>query len=285
MKYFTSIIIITLLSYLIIKYTSKISIISKKISPEYDSSDFVDITTIIPDIILEIRYYSTYNFVGERINGYKEPISLMTKEAANALKKVNDYLKEKGYLIKIYDSYRPQRAVDHFVNWTKNNDTKMKKYFYPDIEKKDIIPKDYVASKSGHSKGSTIDLTLFDMNKGKEIDMGSTFDFFGEISHPDYLNITSEQKKNRLFLIDSMRKFGFEVIDSEWWHFYLKNQPFPNTYFDFEVCRESLNQNKENGNFWVDLIIYFFIFAIGILVGFSIFYFSKANNKKEKLLN
>ena len=287
MKYFTSIIIITLLSYLIIKYTSKISIISKKISPEYDSSDFVDITTIIPDIILEIRYYSTYNFVGERINGYKEPISLMTKEAANALKKVNDYLKEKGYLIKIYDSYRPQRAVDHFVNWTKNNDTKMKKYFYPDIEKKDIIPKDYVASKSGHSKGSTIDLTLFDMNKGKEIDMGSTFDFFGEISHPDYLNITSEQKKNRQFLIDSMRKFGFEVIDSEWWHFYLKNQPFPNTYFDFEVCRESLNQNKENknGNFWVDFIIYFFIFAIGILVGFSIFYFSKANNKKEKLLN
>jgi D-alanyl-D-alanine dipeptidase len=285
MKYFTSIIIITLLSYLIIKYTSKISIISKKISPEYDSSDFVDITTIIPDIILEIRYYSTYNFVGERINGYKEPISLMTKEAANALKKVNDYLKEKGYLIKIYDSYRPQRAVDHFVNWTKNNDTKMKKYFYPDIEKKDIIPKDYVASKSGHSKGSTIDLTLFDMNKGKEIDMGSTFDFFGEISHPNYTNITNEQKKNRQFLIDSMKLFNFEVIDTEWWHFYLKNQPFPNTYFDFEVSRESLKQNKESGNFWLYFFSYFGIFIIGFLVGLGIFYLKITKNKDEKLLN
>ena len=285
MKYFTSIIIITLLSYLIIKYTSKISIISKKISPEYDSSDFVDITTIIPDIILEIRYYSTYNFVGERINGYKEPISLMTKEAANALKKVNDYLKEKGYLIKIYDSYRPQRAVDHFVNWTKNNDTKMKKYFYPDIEKKDIIPKDYVASKSGHSKGSTIDLTLFDMNKGKEIDMGSTFDFFGEISHPDYLNITNEQKKNRKFLIDSMKQFDFEVIETEWWHFYLKNQPFPNTYFDFEVCRESLNQNKKSDSIWFYFFIYFGIFVIGFLIGIGFFYLRIDKNKKEKLLS
>jgi D-alanyl-D-alanine dipeptidase len=260
-------------------------IISKKVTPEYDSSDFVDISTIIPDIILEIRYYSTYNFVGERISGYKEPIALMTKEAAKALKKVNEYLKEKGYLIKIYDSYRPQRAVDHFVNWTKNNDTKMKKYFYPDLEKKDIIPKDYVASKSGHSKGSTIDLTLFDMNKGKEIDMGSTFDFFGEISHPNYTNITNEQKKNRQFLIDSMKQFDFEVIETEWWHFYLKNQPFPNTYFDFDVSRESLNQNKKSESIWFYFFIYFGIFVIGFLIGIGFFYLRIDKNKKEKLLS
>ena len=283
MKYFLSIIII--ISYIFIKKASKFLIISKKVTPEYDSSDFVDISTIIPDIILEIRYYSTYNFVGERISGYKEPIALMTKEAAKALKKVNEYLKEKGYLIKIYDSYRPQRAVDHFVNWTKNNDTKMKKYFYPDLEKKDIIPKDYVASKSGHSKGSTIDLTLFDMNKGKEIDMGSTFDFFGEISHPDYLNITNEQKKNRKFLIDSMKQFDFEVIETEWWHFYLKNQPFPNTYFDFDVSRESLNQNKKSESIWFYFFIYFGIFVIGFLIGIGFFYFRIDKNKKEKLIS
>ena len=283
MKYFLSIIMI--ISYIFIKKASQFLIISKKVTPEYDSSDFVDISTIIPDIILEIRYYSTYNFVGERISGYKEPIALMTKEAAKALKKVNEYLKEKGYLIKIYDSYRPQRAVDHFVNWTKNNDTKMKKYFYPDLEKKDIIPKDYVASKSGHSKGSTIDLTLFDMNKGKEIDMGSTFDFFGEISHPDYLNITNEQKKNRKFLIDSMKQFDFEVIETEWWHFYLKNQPFPNTYFDFDVSRESLNQNKKSDSIWFYFFIYFGIFVIGFLIGIGFFYLRIDKNKKEKLLS
>ena len=256
----------------------------EKKSPEYDSSDFVDTTTIIPNILLDIRYYSTYNFVGKRIEGYKEPLALMTKEAANALKEVSKYLKEKGYLIKIYDSYRPQRAVDFFVKWTKNDDIKMKKYFYPDLEKKDIIPGGYVASKSGHSKGSTVDLTLFDMNKGKEIDMGGTFDFFGEISHPDYLNITDEQKKNRQFLIDSMRKFGFEVIDTEWWHFYLKNQPFPNTYFNFEVSRESLNNNKKNEDDFVIIFIkYLLVFSFGIVMGIIAFYLIKCkdNNKKK----
>ena len=251
----------------------------EKKSPEYDSSDFVDITTIIPNILLDIRYYSTYNFVGERIEGYKEPLALMTKEAANALKEVSKYLYEKGYLIKIFDSYRPQRAVDFFVKWSKNDDIKMKKYFYPNFEKKNIIPGGYLASKSGHSKGSTVDLTLFDMNKGKEIDMGGTFDFFGEISHPDYLNITDEQKQNRQFLIESMRKFGFEVIDTEWWHFYFKNQPFPNTYFNFEVSRESLNNNKKNEDDFMSIFIkYLLVFVFGIIIGIVAFYL--INNKK-----
>ena len=263
----------------ILKTEQKLKKAKEKKSPEYDSSDFVDITTIIPDILLEIRYYSTYNFVGERIEGYKEPLALMTKEAANALKEVSKYLYEKGYLIKIFDSYRPQRAVDFFVKWSKNDDIKMKKYFYPNFEKKNIIPGGYLASKSGHSKGSTVDLTLFDMNKGKEIDMGGTFDFFGEISHPDYLNITEEQKKNRQLLIDSMRKFGFEVISTEWWHFYFKNQPFPNTYFNFEVSRESLNNNKKNEDDFMSIFIkYLLVFAFGIIIGIVAFYL--INNKK-----
>ena len=268
-----SLILITILK------KQKLKKAKEKKSPEYDSSDFVDITTIIPNILLDIRYYSTYNFVGERIEGYKEPLALMTKEAANALKEVSKYLYEKGYLIKIYDSYRPQRAVDFFVKWSKNDDIKMKKYFYPNFEKKNIIPGGYLASKSGHSKGSTVDLTLFDMNKGKEIDMGGTFDFFGEISHPDYLNITDEQKQNRQFLIDSMRKFGFEVISTEWWHFYFKNQPFPNTYFNFEVSRESLNNNKKNEDDFMSIFIkYLLVFAFGIIIGIVAFYL--INNKK-----
>ena len=268
-----SLILITILK------KQKLKKAKEKKSPEYDSSDFVDITTIIPNILLDIRYYSTYNFVGERIEGYKEPLALMTKEAANALKEVSKYLYEKGYLIKIFDSYRPQRAVDFFVKWSKNDDIKMKKYFYPNFEKKNIIPGGYLASKSGHSKGSTVDLTLFDMNKGKEIDMGGTFDFFGEISHPDYLNITDEQKKNRQLLIDSMRKFGFEVISTEWWHFYFKNQPFPNTYFNFEVSRESLNNNKKNEDDFMSIFIkYLLVFAFGIIIGIVAFYL--INNKK-----
>ena len=273
-----STIIFSLILIIILK-KQKLKKAKEKKSPEYDSSDFVDITTIIPNILLDIRYYSTYNFVGERIEGYKEPLALMTKEAANALKEVSKYLYEKGYLIKIFDSYRPQRAVDFFVKWSKNDDIKMKKYFYPNFEKKNIIPGGYLASKSGHSKGSTVDLTLFDMNKGKEIDMGGTFDFFGEISHPDYLNITDEQKQNRQFLIDSMRKFGFEVISTEWWHFYFKNQPFPNTYFNFEVSRESLNNNKKNEDDFMSIFIkYLLVFAFGIIIGIVAFYL--INNKK-----
>ena len=272
-----SLILITILK------KQKLKKAKEKKSPEYDSSDFVDITTIIPNILLDIRYYSTYNFVGERIEGYKEPLALMTKEAANALKEVSKYLYEKGYLIKIFDSYRPQRAVDFFVKWSKNDDIKMKKYFYPNFEKKNIIPGGYLASKSGHSKGSTVDLTLFDMNKGKEIDMGGTFDFFGEISHPAYLNITDEQKKNRQLLIDSMRKFGFEVISTEWWHFYFKNQPFPNTYFNFEVSRESLNNNKKNEDDFMSIFIkYLLVFAFGIIIGIVAFYLIKYKKNYKK---
>ena len=206
-----------------------------------DSSDFVLLSDAVPDVILEIRYYSTYNFVGERIDGYEEPVALMTKEAAAKLKEVSDELKEKGYRLKIYDAYRPQEAVSHFVRWAKDlNDTKMKKYFYPNLDKDVLFPQGYIMEHSGHSRGSTIDLTLFDMNTEKEVDMGGTFDFFGEESHPDYKGITEEQYNNRMILREAMLAHGFKPLAEEWWHFTLENEPFPDTYFTFPVSTKSV---------------------------------------------
>ncbi len=201
-----------------------------------DSSGFVMLSDAVPDAILEIRYYSTYNFVGSRINGYEQPVAMLTKEAAKALKAVSDELITKGYRLKIYDAYRPQKAVTHFANWAKNlDDTKMKKYFYPDLDKSVLFDQGYIDYKSGHSRGSTVDLTLFDMNTEKEVDMGGTFDFFGPLSHPDYKNITEEQYNNRMILREAMLKHGFKPLATEWWHFTLKDEPYPDTYFNFPV--------------------------------------------------
>ena len=159
-----------------------------------DSSDFVLLAEAVPDAILEIRYYSTYNFVGDRIKGYEQPVAILTKEAAAALKNVSDELKTKGYRLKIFDAYRPQMAVSHFMAWALDpNDVRMKKYFYPKLEKNTLFPLGYIAEHSGHSRGSTVDLTLFDMNLEMEVDMGGTFDYFGELSHPDYTKITKQQ--------------------------------------------------------------------------------------------
>ena len=207
----------------------------KSVSPD-DSSGFVVLGEYIPDIIQEIRYYSTYNFVGDRIDGYEMPCALMTREAAEALKKVSDDVMKIGYRLKIYDAYRPQRAVNHFVRWAKDiKDTRMKNYFYPELDKSRLFPEDYIMEKSGHSRGSTVDLTLFDMKTGKELDMGGTFDYFGEKSHPDYKKITKQQFKNRMILRDVMVKHGFKPLYSEWWHFTLENEPYPDTYFTFPV--------------------------------------------------
>ena len=199
-------------------------------------SDFTLITDVVPDAILEIRYYSTYNFVGERIDGYMAPVAIMTVKAANALKEVSDELAEKGYRLKIYDAYRPQRAVNHFIRWAENvEDVRMKPYFYPDVPKSELFEREYIMARSGHSRGSTVDLTLLDVKTGKELDMGGVFDWFGELSHPDYENITPQQKANRLILREAMLKHGFAPLDSEWWHFTLKNEPYPDTYFDFPI--------------------------------------------------
>ena len=203
-------------------------------SPD-DPSGFVVLGEFIPDIIQEIRYYTTYNFVGEKIDGYEMPCALMTREAAEALKKVSDDVMKMGYRLKIYDAYRPQPGVDHFMRWAESNDTRMKQYFYPKIAKDRIIPEGYVDRKSGHSRGSTVDLTLFDMATGKEVDMGGTFDYFGELSHPDYKKITKKQFQNRMILREAMIKRGFRPLATEWWHFTLENEPYPDTYFTFPV--------------------------------------------------
>ncbi len=206
-----------------------------------DASDFVELSEAVPDAILEIRYYSTYNFVGDRIDGYEEPCALLTKEAAEALKGASESAKELGYRLKIYDAYRPQTAVNDFIDWAENDDTEMKEYFYPELDKSVLFEQGYIADKSGHSRGSTVDLTLFDMDTGKEADMGGTFDYFGELSHPDYTGeLTDEQIQNRNTLRDIMLKNGFKPLDTEWWHFTLENEPYPDTYFDFPVSEDSV---------------------------------------------
>lgn len=145
--------------------------------------------------------------------------------------------------MKIYDAYRPQKAVDHFEKWAKDlNDTKMKEYFYPNLNKSVLFEQGYIANHSGHSRGSTVDLTLYDMKTEKEVDMGGTFDYFGEESHPDYKNITPEQYKNRMMLRQAMTNHGFEPLPTEWWHFTLKNEPYPNTYFTFPVKGDSVHK-------------------------------------------
>ena len=227
--------------------------VAQVLDPTMDSSQFVTITDVVPDAMLDIRYYGTYNFVGARMDGYEQPVALLTRQAADSLRAVSDDLKQHGYCLKIYDAYRPQRAVDHFMRWAQNlNDTVTKAYFYPYLTKKRVFDEEYVATKSGHSRGSTIDLTLFDMKQGKDVDMGGTFDWFGSESHPDYCGdpetleyrpveggITSEQFYNRMVLRAAMMRHGFKPLDNEWWHFTLKNEPFPDTYFNFPVRKLS----------------------------------------------
>ena len=220
----------------------------QKPAPEADSGDFVNITDVVPDAILEARYFGTYNFVGQRIDGYLEPTALLTREAADSLKAVSDDVKKQGYRLKIYDAYRPQCAVDHFVRWGKDlSDTLMRPYFYPDVDKSLLFVRGYIAEKSGHSRGSTLDLTLFDMASGKELDMGGVHDWFGIESHPDYggdpetlehqdpEKLTAELFRNRMILREAMLRHGFLPYDCEWWHFTLANEPYPDTYFTFPV--------------------------------------------------
>lgn len=209
-----------------------------------DSSGFLALAEFIPQIVQEIRYYSTYNFVGERIDGYEEPVALLTKEAARALKAVSNEMIVKGYRLKIFDAYRPVCAVNQFKLWAiEDLDVRMKPYFYPEIEKQDLFKLGYIAARSSHSRGSTVDLTLLDMQTGKEVDMGSPFDLFSEKSHPDYRGITEEQYENRMLLQKAMVRNGFETLDCEWWHFTLKDEPYPDTYFEFPVSAAYLRNN------------------------------------------
>ena len=201
-----------------------------------DVSGFVSIGEMIPDVLLDIRYYSSFNFIGERIDGYEEPAALITREAAQALKAVSDEAARQGLRLKIFDAYRPQKAVDHFMRWAADPaDIRMKAYFYPELNKDEIIPQGYIAQHSGHSRGSTVDLTLFDMATQEDLDMGGTFDFCGEKSHPDYKGVSEAQRANRMLLQSMMVKYGFRPLSTEWWHFTLENEPWPETYFTFPV--------------------------------------------------
>lgn len=208
-----------------------------------DASGFVLLSDYVPQIVQEIRYFSTYNFVGDRIDGYEEPIALLTREAARALKTVSNELMVKGYRLKIYDAYRPVTAVKHFILWgIEDEDVRMKPYFYPDLEKQALFKDGYIAKQSSHSRGSTVDLTLLDMRTGKELDMGGPFDLFSAVSHPDYRGITEEQYDNRMFLQSVMLRNGFTGIDCEWWHFTLQDEPYPDTYFTFPVALDSIRK-------------------------------------------
>lgn len=206
-----------------------------------DASSFVRLADYVPAVIQEIRYHSTYNFIGDRIDGYEEPVALLTREAARALKDVSNVLNVLGLRLKIFDAYRPVSAVKHFVLWGLDDlDLRMKPFFYPDLEKEDLFENGYIATQSSHSRGSTVDLTLLDMKTGKELDMGGPFDLFSEVSHPDYHGITEEQYNNRMTLRNVMVDHGFVPMDCEWWHFTLADEPHPDVYFDFPVASSSV---------------------------------------------
>ena len=208
-----------------------------------DPSGFVLLADYVPQIVQEIRYYSTYNFIGERIDGYEEPCALLTVEAARALKAAAGELLVQGYRLKIFDAYRPACAVRHFVLWgIEDQDIRMKPYFYPALEKQELFQRGYIAQQSSHSRGSAVDLTLLAMESGKELDMGGPFDLFSERSHPDYRGVTEEQYANRMLLRRPMLRCGFEPIDCEWWHFTLRDEPYPDTYFEFPISSAYLRR-------------------------------------------
>lgn len=202
-----------------------------------ETEDFVLLTNVVPEALMEVRYFSSFNFVGSHIDGYKQPVILLTRQAAAALRKAAEALKKHQYAIKVFDAYRPQRAVDHFMRWSQDiEDTRMKTYFYPEEDKRFLIPNGYIAPRSGHSRGSTVDLTLFDMRTGRDVDMGGCFDYFGDISHPDFTEgLSQAQIDARILLRQAMTDARFRPLATEWWHFTLENEPYPDTYFDFPV--------------------------------------------------
>ncbi len=198
--------------------------------------DMIDVKTKIPDIVIDVKYYTGDNFVGERIDGYESPTVYLTVPAVEALAKVQAQLAAEGYGLKIFDGYRPRRAVKHFIRWSKKEeDSRTKKSYYPTMTRREIIEKGFICVESAHTRGSTVDLTVINIKTGEELDMGGTFDYFSESSFSDYDHLTLEQSKNRMLLRYLMRSEGFEPLQTEWWHFTLINEPYPNACFDFTV--------------------------------------------------
>lgn len=223
-------------------------------------AEFTEIRAVLPDVLVDIRYYTPHNFVGARVDGYKAPKCYLTRQAAQALVGVQEELAASGLTIKIYDCYRPQKAVDHFVRWaTVLGDTRTKAEFYPKVDKKNLFKDGYIAEKSGHSRGSTIDLTIVTIPAAPQekyaphknlracylpwerrfrdngIDMGTGFDCFDEKSHTLNKTIGPSPRLHRSLLKTIMEKHGFINYDKEWWHYTLKGEPFPDTYFDFDI--------------------------------------------------
>jgi D-alanyl-D-alanine dipeptidase len=197
---------------------------------------FVYIDELIEDCVIDAKYWGTDNFIGRRIDGYENPLAVMTREAAEACVGAADILRERGYWLKIYDAYRPQRAVDDFVRWAADaDDIRRKPIHYPHVNKKDFCALGYVAEKSGHTRGSAVDLTLVDMKTSQELDMGSIFDFMDPRSRVAAQGLTDRQEANRVILRDAMTASGFDIYVYEWWHFSLKQEPYPESYFDFPV--------------------------------------------------
>ncbi len=197
---------------------------------------FVYAKDIINDLDVELRYFGTNNFVGDTIDGYNSNKLIITRTTAERLKLVQEELYSNNLCLKVYDGYRPQRAVNHFIRWARDlNDTVNKSQFYPEVNKRNLFKEGYIASRSGHSRGSTLDLTITDGETGEPLDMGSPYDFFGQQSWVNYKNITEKQKANRQRLQTVMLKHNFRNYSKEWWHFTLRWEPFPKTYFDFEV--------------------------------------------------
>jgi len=220
------------LTALLISVCTSLPVFAETISD--DKSDFAEISSVIDDAAFDIRYYSPNNFTGNKIDGYKAPRAYLTKKALSALAVAAEDLRKQGYRLLIWDSYRPQKAVDNFVRWINDPKDIGDKTFYPELQKSDLIAGDYIMEKSGHTRGSTVDLTIIKKDGGF-VDMGGTFDLFSEVSHPDYQNLTDEQKNNRKILRDAMLNAGFKALDSEWWHFTLKDEPYKDIYFNFDV--------------------------------------------------
>ncbi|SDR98365.1 M15 family metallopeptidase [Gramella sp. MAR_2010_147] len=220
----------------LLKIISGIVLFSASLEAQEIPEGFVYIDEVIPDIVYDIRYAGAHNFVGKPINGYENAQAILSKPAANALAKVQKELIQKDFMLKVFDAYRPQRAVNHFMEWARDSDdTIMKQEFYPEIAKKDLFQLGYIATKSGHSRGSTVDLTMINVSDCENVDMGGTYDFFGEISHHNTTQISEQQKKNREILRLIMRKYGFRSYSEEWWHYTYDMEPYPATYFDFPV--------------------------------------------------
>ena len=201
---------------------------------------FVYLSEVAPDIRVELRYCTSENFLGQPVRGYQASRCIITQAAAAALKRVQDELKSFNLGLKVFDAYRPQQAVDHFVEWAKDiDDNRMKQIYYPQVDKQNLFRDGYIADKSGHSRGSALDLTIISLGlppePEAELDMGSRFDFFGPESWPDNPRMTAAQRSHRMLLQTVMKKHGFEPYDKEWWHFKLKDEPFPTTWFNFPV--------------------------------------------------